>query len=160
MLWTPISFRGIKDVAQVQDRLSRSQNVPIDVSLAGISTREEAELAVQLLVPHVKRWRSFRMDILESKVTDVILNALERVEEAPLLESMSLSNGVGISGTPFHLFHGNAPSLRSLSLKNIPLKWDAPMFNGVETLYMASHMWRPDACFERCKLFAGAYSRA
>ncbi len=136
-LWSSIEFvAGQSSHEELETRLSRTQDIPIDISIDGLETVEDAEALRKLLIPHVSRWRSFRLNAIKPDAAELIMKSL--VDEAPILESMALTC---TSEAPFSPFGGRAPSLKHLYVKHTPLIWDTPMFNGLQTLHLESPSW-------------------
>lgn len=140
LLWTDINFVGGKTHPGAYDeiaaRLERSSSVPIDVAATNIATKEDAEIFLRLVYPHVKRWRSFDLSVLDAHVAVSLMENL--LDEAPILERMNLSGpGVRI----FNPFGGRAPNLRHLSTRSMPLKWDGPLFDNLHTLSIHTPTW-------------------
>lgn len=140
MLWTDIDFVGGKTHPDAYDeiaaRLQRSSTVPVDVAASNIATKEDAETFLRLVYPHVKRWRSFDLSVLDAHVAVTLMENL--VDEAPILERMNLS-GPGVR--VFNPFGGQAPNLRHLSTRSMPLKWDGPLFDNLLTLSIHTPTW-------------------
>lgn len=140
LLWTDINFVGGKTHPGAYDeiaaRLQRSSTVPVDVAATNITTKEDAEIFLRLVYPHVRRWRSFDLSVLDAHVAVTLMENL--VDEAPVLERMNLS-GPGVR--VFNPFSGRAPSLRHLSTRSMPLKWDGPLFDNLTTLSIHTPTW-------------------
>lgn len=140
LLWTDIEFVGGKTHPGAYDeiaaRLQRSSTVPIDVAASNITTKEDAEIFLRLVYPHVKRWRSFDLSVLDAHVAVTLMENL--VDEAPILERMNLS-GPGVR--VFNPFGGRAPNLRHLATRSMPLKWDGPLFDNLHTLSIHTPTW-------------------
>lgn len=154
LLWTDINFVGGKTHPGAYDeiaaRLERSSSVPIDVAATNIATKEDAEIFLRLVYPHVKRWRSFDLSVLDAHVAVSLMENL--LDEAPILERMNLSGpGVRI----FNPFGGRAPNLRHLSTRSMPLKWDGPLFDNLHTLSIHTPTWTQASLLGKCELDPG-----
>ncbi|KAG9040199.1 hypothetical protein FRB95_000128 [Tulasnella sp. JGI-2019a] len=121
-------------------RLERSKGVPLDITISGLYTRHDAEDVLDLLYPHVGRWRTLQADLRTTYAMEAFIQAL--VDPAPLLQSVSLF-GVSNAYGPVHIFGGNVPSLKSLSIRNISLPWDSPLFHDLTSLQVHSSTCTP-----------------
>ncbi|KAG8941168.1 hypothetical protein FRC04_004692 [Tulasnella sp. 424] len=140
MLSTDINFVGGKTHPGAYDeiaaRLERSSSVPIDVAASNITTKEDVEIFLRLVYPHVRRWRSFDLSVLDADVAATLMENL--LDEAPILERMNLS---GPGDSVINPFGGRASNLRHLSIRGMSLKWDGPLFNNLHTLSIHTPTW-------------------
>lgn len=145
--WSTIDFIGGKtSYDDIAARLDRSRDAPLDVTVTRLDTREDAEKMLELLYPHVGRWRSFTVEVWEAAAADAVMSAL--VDAAPRLETLSLS---GFSNGPVNPFGGNTPALKSLTVRGVSIVWDTPLFYNLTSLYVHSSNWTNPALLEKCE---------
>ncbi|KAG9025967.1 hypothetical protein FRB95_009532 [Tulasnella sp. JGI-2019a] len=143
--WSSIEFTGgHSSYDEVSERLRRSKDAPLDLVVSRLDTRADAEMMIQLLYPHVRRWRSLVLEVWETAVADTVMEAL--VDAAPLLEHLSVS---GFCTAPADLFHGQAPVLKSLVVRGVPLVWESTLFYNLSSLYVHSSNWTSPALLDK-----------
>ncbi|KAJ8080619.1 hypothetical protein PM082_017453 [Marasmius tenuissimus] len=118
--------------------------------LPGLSQDEIREF-LDIIIPHVDRWKSFR---LVASHYDKIYPVLERLSQCPSASSLEALELYHHDDTEeydtfpepqfkkgFLLFHGNAPKLRSVSFWGVHLDWDAslPFLQGLRDVELAYH---------------------
>ncbi|KAG8971903.1 hypothetical protein FRC05_010572 [Tulasnella sp. 425] len=82
---------------------------------------------IPVIVPHVRRWRSFNMATKTLKMMRVLLKAIEG-ESAPLLKHLLLQAstlGKNTPSTPYPFLKGGTPNLRHLALAGLSIDWDS-----------------------------------
>ncbi|KAG8862820.1 hypothetical protein FRB96_000830 [Tulasnella sp. 330] len=139
--WSSIDFiGGHASYDEVSERLRRSKDAPLDLMVSRLDTREDAEMMLKLLYPHVRRWRSLVLEVWETAAADTVMRAL--VDKAPLLEHLSIS---GFCNAPADPFRGQTPALKSLIVRGVPLVWESTLFYSVSSLYVHSSNWTSPA---------------
>lgn len=87
----------------------------------------DVNVIVPVIVPHIRRWRSFNMATKTLKMMRVLLKAIEG-ESAPLLKHLLLQAstlGKNTPSTPYPFLKGGAPNLRHLALAGLSVHWDS-----------------------------------
>lgn len=145
--WSTIRFTGGKaSYNEVVERLRRSRNAPLDLVATKLDTREDGLKMLELLYPHVARWRTMNLEVWETASADTVMRAL--VDPAPLLETLTIS---GFCTAPVNPFGGVTPSLRHLVVRGVPLVWSSPMFLNLESLYVHSSNWTTPETLATCE---------
>ncbi|KAG8885865.1 hypothetical protein FRB97_009027 [Tulasnella sp. 331] len=135
-LWSSITIVGNKTSREeISMRLERSKGVPLELVVSGMYTRQDAEDALNLLYPHIDRWKTLDADLRTSQAADAFMHAL--IDSAPLLESATFS-GVSNIHSPVHIFGGKTPSLKSMSVRNVSVLWNSPLLQSLTSLQVHS----------------------
>jgi hypothetical protein len=140
VLWSRIIISPHHPLSRARLRLARSKSVPLDISLvfdtrrdtpgARAPTDQILARALDLLVPHIARWRSFHLAVPEPPQAHAALARC--AAPAPLLASLTVRifNTLQDEETDAPpapaLFAGLAPRLRACTLHALAFDWRAP----------------------------------
>ena len=170
-LWTNLDFTEGPPFTKSRVWIERSQNLPLDIHIDcggsdddddddeesstvsefsdSIATKEDLIVVLGLIVPHVARWRSLRVEVESYDYMHLALTSLAECPAAPQLECLQLSHHDDADVTelfqPEHLrefflpFHGIAPKLNSVNLWGVHIMWSAPFLSGLTDLELAYH---------------------
>lgn len=116
--------------------------------ISGMYTKYDVDEVLDLLYPHIGRWRTLEVDLRTSQAADAFLQAL--VDAAPLLESATFSGVSNVQG-PVHVFGGKTPSLKSMSIRNVSLLWDSPLFHNLTSLQVHSSACTSPSFMDQCE---------
>ncbi|QRV92517.1 translation initiation factor 3, subunit a (eIF-3a) [Ceratobasidium sp. AG-Ba] len=148
-LWSTITVDSHNSLKVARMRLKRSCSVPLDIQItlpdrlafarnslvAGELTR-----ALELLKPHISRWRTLRVQVPDHAHAQLVFTACAR-SRAPLLECLSVQVGqtrvAGSEELPWLL--GEALALRNLSLSSAYIGWSAVPFKNLASLYLSDY---------------------
>ncbi|KAI0031056.1 hypothetical protein K488DRAFT_52904 [Vararia minispora EC-137] len=137
-LWSQITISPQHSLNRAKVRLARSKSAPLDIAIvfdtrrdplsARIPWNEVITLALDLLVPHMWRWRSFNLAVPQSAQ---VHRALARcISPAPSLSSLhvrifnTLQEEESDSSLPLALLAGLAPRLRECTLYSVSIDWN------------------------------------
>ena len=142
-LWSKLTFTTETSFEQNRTSLERSRNSPLELFLhfdmpdeliaesAASSDGDGDELlkkevemdlkrALDLIIPHVSRWRALHVMLDLDKHMDLLLGRMEPLPGAPLLQTLALCSNDFVShpaySKPYMLFSGSVPKLSDLSV--------------------------------------------
>lgn len=136
VLWSQITIGPQHSLSRALDRLARSKSVPLDISIVFNPQREFFDArssaviaqALDLLVPQMQRWRSFRLALPDTMQTHSVLARCNL--PAPLLATLHVRTfnthhwaEEAASPLPLPLLTGLAPGLRECVLHSFPFDW-------------------------------------
>ena len=169
-LWTNLDFTEGPPFMKSSVWIQRSQNLPLDIHIDcggsdddddddetstvsefsdSIASTEDLIVVLDLIVPHVARWRSLRVAVESYDYMHLTLTWLSKCPAAPQLECLHLSHHDDADTSelfqPEHLrdfflpFHGIAPKLHYVNLWGVHIMWSAPFLSGLTDLELAYH---------------------
>ncbi|KAG9315490.1 hypothetical protein JVU11DRAFT_3103 [Chiua virens] len=159
-IWTTIEVTPecCPPYQHVSTMLERSKGLPIDVLVdSGLGHR--SSILYGLLVPHIHRWRTVRIDVSYYAHVYAFLVAVSdpAIPAAPQLTSLELYHHEDSSergefssfmhpkiGDHFVLFGGSAPRLTSVVLWGVHIDWDQPWIASSSTLKELQLAYHPD----------------
>lgn len=106
---------------------------------------------LDLIIPHLHRWKLFEVQAELYKCIYTILQRLSQCDRAPILETLHFYHYEDCEeyeafepadlGTAFVLFRGNAPKLKNVAFWGVHIDWDASlsMLSGLEQIELAYH---------------------
>ncbi|KAG8913394.1 hypothetical protein FRC01_004571, partial [Tulasnella sp. 417] len=137
-IWTIIT--GYDPPEAVNKAIEHSSDMSLDI---GYNTKanhsvHSPEDFLQAVSPHTRRWR--RASIVLTSCSEHWMRGLT-MGMAPRLESFTLRVSY-YSGGPLTLFGGVAPPcLRELTVRRVPLLWDAQQFSSLHKLVILVGRW-------------------
>ncbi|KAJ3504777.1 hypothetical protein NLJ89_g7759 [Agrocybe chaxingu] len=150
VLWAKISVSPHDSLQKARRRLMRSKSCPLDVTVNFgpridylQSVSEHITHAMDLFRPALWRIKSFSLTVPNRSHAN---NALIRMqEEAPMLEDLTIlvHNSLQddhFSKTPYSLFSGSTPNLRSCSLTSFNFGWDLKLMTGLRVLKLGGYL--------------------
>jgi hypothetical protein len=138
-LWSAVDlqFRELS-----REYLSRSDPLPVDVKLETTNDCDVEDLNysqhLDVLAPHVSRVRTLSIHIPGPHLASSLKILCST--KAPYLESLIIraSDNAGEEGVDrinaTKLFMNHTPNLREVSLRNLPITWEASTFSNLKTL--------------------------
>lgn len=114
-------------------------------------TKDQLTDILDIIIPHVERWRVFEVQASQYESHYTILSRLAECPSAPVLETLQLYQHDDCEdydvfqpvdmNTKFLLFHGIVPNLKNLALWGVHIDWDASLsfLSGLSDLEMAYH---------------------
>lgn len=166
-LWTHLTFDEMPPFTKTRTYIQRSKNRPLLINVEMPSWKGQAprteelepgddisthipvyqssfvQRAFEILCPHVKRWRSFSLIILDPALMRLALDYMSRLDGAPILESLNLAvdrpdvQAVAEIPEDFYtgvLFNGSHPRLTRVHLIATPIDWSGPLFRNLAVL--------------------------
>lgn len=155
-LWNCLHFRTTKHIQRANAFLERCSPRPengvtsshlLDILIStdtpddseeghsNTITFEELNQIFELITSFTKRWRSFHLDVRDSKCKAIARRYLSSCGSAPRLETLQLyhfenfgtrSNlDLATRSLPVVIFNNDAPSLKNVSLIGVNLRWGA-----------------------------------
>ncbi|KDQ09434.1 hypothetical protein BOTBODRAFT_526562 [Botryobasidium botryosum FD-172 SS1] len=140
-LWTKISW-PVLPISLLELCLSRSRSAPLDIVLHSAIVRRKADILrfLELVVPHIHRWRDFRVIYYDSRVQDILSFLQEASAPAPLLEVLQFNFGPMYDPPRVPLqflqpFCGITPRLRTIN-SNVYIPMSSPVYRGLTELHL------------------------
>lgn len=162
-LWTTLHFREKSHIERAREylaRCTRSTTFLLDVLFDSVSEedhtpgvtlyKEEVRSIFQIIIPHVKRWRSFHLKICDNDCKGLARQFLGSCGPAPNLETLQLYHFEDYRTTqnlylatyrpPVIVFNNSLPRLRNVSLIGVNLPWEkSPFLMNLRRLELALH---------------------
>ncbi|KAG7088466.1 hypothetical protein E1B28_012455 [Marasmius oreades] len=116
-----------------------------------IPSKSQIAEFLNVVMPHVNRWQSFRLTASHYDRIFLVLERLSQCQSAPALELLELSNHDDQEDYEtfpqpeykqgFLLFNGNAPNLKFVRFWGVHLDWDASLsfMKGLREIELAYH---------------------
>ncbi|KAF9644910.1 hypothetical protein BDM02DRAFT_3121118 [Thelephora ganbajun] len=143
-LWSKIRIGNHNSVEKAARMLARSKSVPLDISvdfndrynrqgsISDVLTR-----AMSLLVPSIRRWKSFHLSVPNRLQANTALSRC--VSEAPTLRVFTVHvfhsmQEDAVSQPPNSLFGGSTPALQACSFKSFHLGWGHSILRNLQVI--------------------------
>ncbi|KAG8961261.1 hypothetical protein FRC00_012833 [Tulasnella sp. 408] len=149
--WAIIEFRQARihpAMMRYKVWLERARDSPLDIYIGPHPFKnasiKNAKAIMQLIMPHVLRWRSFRVDRVPKKISRLIFDRLRDVS-APMLETLKVDGERARRSfqappttrcklKPF--LHGEAPNMRELTVVDFPPDYFVTRFSRLQVLHL------------------------
>jgi hypothetical protein len=136
IVWSCIDV-SVKQPFDVTERwIKRSKGCLIDVTLTfrGVVRKVDVDVMIDLVVPHVGRWRRFFLDATDRADVEKVLSRV-RGAPAPYLRRFWIRNFgyIGQDSSHSPIISIRAPMLHSVQLEHVPL-WCSPPLVGLRVL--------------------------
>lgn len=162
-LWTTLHFREPSHLPRAEAYLARCSKsgphlldilvdtVAFEDHIPGVTLcREEIIEIFKLIIPHVKRWRSFHLKICDNDCKGAARHYLSTCGPAPYLETLQLYHFEDFRTSanlylatyrpPVVVFDSCLPRLKNVSLIGVNLPWtNSPFLEGLHNLELALH---------------------
>lgn len=161
-LWSILYFRSPEHLPRALEFLSRCKRHTqlLDITIDTVAGPEylpgvnlfgpELLQTFELIVPQVRRWRSFHLKVRGPECKAIARKYLSTCGPAPNLETLQLyhfedyrtSHNLYLATyrPPVAVFDNNLPRLRNVSLIGVNLRWaDSPYLAGLHDLELALH---------------------
>ena len=162
-LWSTLHFREKPHISRAKAylaRCTRSSNYLLDILFDSVSEedhtpdvtlyKDEVRTIFQIIIPHVKRWRSFHLKICDNFCKGLARQFLSTCGPAPNLETLQLYHFEDYRTTqnlylatyrpPVIVFENALPRLKNVSLIGVNLPWDkSPYLMNLHQLELALH---------------------
>ncbi|KAG7443131.1 uncharacterized protein BT62DRAFT_996261 [Guyanagaster necrorhizus] len=162
-LWTTLHFHEPAHIQRARVFLSRSRpqsSSTLDILISTVSEPEyipnvnlyltELRDIFQLIVGHVKRWRSFHLKIRDNQCKLVARQYLSSCGPGPNLETLQLYHFEDFENSadlylatyrpPVIIFNNEVPKIKNVSLIGVNLPWDqSPYLESLRSLELALH---------------------
>ena len=150
-LWQVVCPDGRRNLCMKRIQRSRGRPLHVKISLAPDSIIEASALVdvhsrMACVLPTIQRWRSLSLQIdvyspflLNSALSGLCTVSPRLASCVPELVSLSLVYPANDDTKEFHLFGGNAPKLRHVSLHGIRLRWSPSLFENLVSLDYSHH---------------------
>ncbi|KAH9854689.1 hypothetical protein C2E23DRAFT_867278 [Lenzites betulinus] len=173
LLWSHIRFVGLPPYDRAKTYLERAKAAPLHITVdRGLDDEDDypmsddsyepedddvdlviIESIMELIIPHVPHWQSFRLMVSFYRHMHCALQALGAAGPAPMLEVLQLYHHEDtdehltfalpeLREQPFCLFGGVAPRLTHVALWGVHLPWTregSPFLTGLVDLELAYH---------------------
>ncbi|KAK0464643.1 uncharacterized protein EV420DRAFT_1517364 [Desarmillaria tabescens] len=162
-LWTTLHFHEPTHIQRARVFLSRSRpqsSSTLDILISTVSEPEyipnvnlyltELREIFDLVVRHVKRWRSFHLKIRDNQCKLVARQYLSSCGPGPNLETLQLYHFEDFENSadlylatyrpPVIIFNNEVPKIKNVSLIGVNLPWDqSPYLDNLRSLELALH---------------------
>ncbi|KAL5501648.1 hypothetical protein ACEPAH_8908 [Sanghuangporus vaninii] len=142
-LWQVVRPDGRRNLCTKRIQRARGRPLHVEVALPPI-TKVEASALVDIhsrmacILPAIRQWRSLSMRfdayapfLLNSALSGLCTGRPRLASCVPELESLALVYPANDDTKEFHLFGGNAPKLRHVTLHGVRLRWSPSLFENL-----------------------------
>lgn len=137
-VWAEIYPPGVRGPETVDKALLHSANTPVRVRYRAIlCSNMSLNAFLAKAMPHIKRWQCVKI-----QAPDLTHFAALASAPAPLLIDLDLDVSHAEPSITVDLFGGYAPLLKTLKIRDLSIRWDSSIIQGLRSLHLAH--WKLD----------------